>query len=257
MKRLRRVDEPEVISEFLKNEFYHGEFHEDRGRFEKLVVNADITDERQNALRRALLFRRRGHMWRELPADTQWWEVQFEPGDLELIRVFPRAQWRRVSNGSYLLTDIAERIRTVAFSGKTGAFISKIQSLSDLLRHKKSAGSVLLIGIDETRPFTILEGNHRLTAALLVSPQLLSTHFTMFCGMSSNMGQSCWYETNFANLCRYAQNRFRNLIYDRDADLRRAVKGERPKSRLTQETALTEPALDTSVSVRKAIPGSK
>ena len=78
MKRLRRVEEPEVIAEFLKNEFYQGEFHEDREQFEKLVLEADITNDVENALRRALLFRRRGHMWRELPADTQWWQVEFE-----------------------------------------------------------------------------------------------------------------------------------------------------------------------------------
>ena len=39
-----------------------------------------------NAIRRALLFRRRGHMWRELPSDTQWWEVTLEADDL-LARV--------------------------------------------------------------------------------------------------------------------------------------------------------------------------
>jgi hypothetical protein len=89
MKRLRRVTEAEVIAEFLKNEFYQEEFHEDREQFEQLVLGAQITDETANALRRALLFRRRGHMWRELPSDTQWWEVQIEPADLERVSVFP------------------------------------------------------------------------------------------------------------------------------------------------------------------------
>src|SRR5512141_907649 len=101
MKKLRRVTEAEVISEFLKNEFYQEEFHRDREKYEQLVMDADITDETENALRKALLFRRRGHMWRELPADTQWWQVEFEDRDLALVRVFPRAQWRRVSNGSF------------------------------------------------------------------------------------------------------------------------------------------------------------
>ncbi len=115
MKRLRRVTEAEVIAEFLKNEFYQEEFHQDREQFEDLVLGAQISDETGNALRRALLFRRRGHMWRELPADTQWWEVQIEPQDLERVRVFPRAQWRRVANGSFLLKDIVKRIKTKPF----------------------------------------------------------------------------------------------------------------------------------------------
>src|SRR6266852_4169505 len=101
MKTLRRVTEAEVISEFLKNEFYQEEFHRDREQFEHLVLDADISNEQENALRRALLFRRRGHMWRELPADTQWWQVQIEPDDLARIRVFPRAHWRKIANGNF------------------------------------------------------------------------------------------------------------------------------------------------------------
>ncbi len=250
MKRLRRVNEPEVIAEFLKNEFYQGEFHQDREQFEKLVLDADVTDARENALRRALLFRRRGHMWRELPADTQWWQVEFEPEDLRLIRVFPRAQWRRVSNGSFQLTDIVERIRKVRFSGKTAAFISKVQALSYRLRAEKDRSSVLLIGIDEEKPLTILEGNHRLTAALLTGPEALRNNFQVLCGFSPNMGTSCWYETNFPNLWRYAQNRFRNLFYDKDADVQRIISA-------APMTTLTDGALETGVAARKAYPEAK
>lgn len=251
MKRMRRVNEPEVIAEFLKNEFYQGEFHEDREQFEKLVLDADITNEQENALRRALLFRRRGHMWRELPSDTQWWQVEFEPEDLHLIRVFPRAQWRRVSNGSFQLTDIVERIRKVKFSGKTRDFISKVQSLSYRMRHEKDSSSVLLIGIDEQKPMTILEGNHRLAAALLAGPELLRNNFQVLCGFSPNMGASCWYETNFPNLWRYAQNRFRNLFYDKDADVRRVA------SSAPMAASMTENALETGVAARKAFPETK
>lgn len=252
MKRIRRVSEPEVIAEFLKNEFYQGEFHCDREMFEQLVMEADIDDQRDNALRRALLFRRRGHMWRELPANTQWWQIEFDAKDLDLIRVFPRAHWRRISNGNYQLTDIARRIKSERFSGKTRSFISKIQSLSYRIRTQHDSSSVLLIGIDEDKPFTILEGNHRLAAAMLVSPELVRSRFQVLCGLSPDMAKSCWYETNFANLWRYAKNRFRNLMYDREADVNRVL-----NSRNTPSVAAGDPALDSPVSVNKAFPGSK
>src|ERR1700758_1900894 len=169
MKRLRRVTEAEVVAEFLKNEFYQEEFHDDREQFEQLVLGAEIADEAGNALRRALLFRRRGHMWRELPLDTQWWEIQIEPQDLERVRVFPRAQWRKVANGSFLLKDIVKRIKTKPFHGRTRDFIAKVQALSYRLRNHDDSSAVLLIGVDDDSPVTILEGNHRLTAALLAS----------------------------------------------------------------------------------------
>jgi len=245
MKKLRRITEAEVIAEFLKNEFYQEEFHRDRSNFEQLVLEADVTNETENALRRALLYRRRGHMLRELPADTQWWEVQIEASDLNLVRVFPRAQWRRVAGGSFLLRDIVERIRTVRFSGRTRDFISKVQALSYRIRLEKDASSVMLIGVDEERPFTILEGNHRLTAALLAGQGVLEQRFRVLCGLSHNMAQSCWYETNLENLWRYAKNRMRNLFYDKDADI----------SRVLNEALQVTPN-SVSVQGRKPVPGS-
>jgi hypothetical protein len=250
MKLLRRVNEPEVISEFLKNEFYQDEFHDDRAQFERLVLDSDITNAQENALRRALLFRRRGHMWRELPADTQWWQVKFDSDDLNLIRVFPRAQWRRVSTGSFQLTDIVDRIRNNHLDNKTRDFIVKVQALSYRLRRERDNSSVLLIGIDEYKPLTILEGNHRLVAAMMAGPEHLQDNFQVLCGFSPNMGSSCWYETNFANLFRYAQNRFRNFLYDRDADIKRAL-GEVPA------TAPADRGLDAPMSAGKAFPNSK
>jgi hypothetical protein len=223
MKTIRRATEPEVIAEFLRNEFYREEFHRDRKNFEHLVLQADTTNETANALRRALLFRRRGHMWRELPADTQWWEVEVEPNDLHLLRVFPRAQWRHVSAGSFLLRDIAERISNARFHGNTREFISKVQALSYHLRNNDDRSCVLLIGIDLNHPVTILEGNHRLAAALLAGSDVFRSRFRVLCGFSPNMNKSCWYETNFSNLWRYARNRLRHLFYDKDADIARVL----------------------------------
>ena len=224
MKHLRRAAEAEVIAEFLKNEFYQEEFHNDRDSFESLVLEADLTNEDENALRRALLFRRRGHMWREVPLDTQWWEVELEASDLKFVRVFPRAQWRKIADESYLLRDIVNRIRTVRFSGGKRDFIARVQALSYRLRTENDRSAVLLIGVDDQNPLTILEGNHRLTAALLAGPTMFSHQFRVLCGFSPNMPQSCWYETNLPNLWRYGQNRLRNLFYDRDADVNRVLR---------------------------------
>lgn len=222
MKKVRRVPEAAVIAEFLKNEFYHAEFQSDRQDFEHLVLDANIEDERENAVRRALLFRRRGHMWRELPPDTEWWEVALDLSDLHRIHVFPRAHWRKIADGSFKIGDIARRIRTTTFRGRTQMFISKIEALSYRLREHPDNSAVMLIGIDEDSPVTILEGNHRLTAALLASPSLLQTRFRVLCGFSPRMHESCWYQTNVANLWRYARNRLRNWR-DREADIARVM----------------------------------
>lgn len=251
MKRIRRATEAEVIAEFLKNEFYQEEFHHDRDRFEHLVMDADIQDDCQNALRRALFFRRRGPMWRELPLDTEWWEVQLEAQDLEQVHVFPRAHWRTLADGDFRLPSVVDRIRMRRFPGKISDFISKIQSLSYHLRFTTRPTSVLLIGIDETKPVVIFEGNHRLTAALLNSPALLENRFRVYFGMSSKMTQSCWYRTNFPNLVRYAKNRLRHLWYDRDADIERLLPVAEP------QVAASEVYGSPTVSAGKAMPEPK
>jgi hypothetical protein len=226
MKKLRRVSHDEVIAEFLKNEFHEEEFHRDRKQFQHLVMQADLANATENAVRRALLFRRRGHMWRELPADTQWWEVAIEPSDLQRIYVFPRAQWRRVSHGSFQLEEIVDRIRERHLSGKTDEFLSKIQALSYRLRFEGDNSSLMLIGVDDDSALTIIEGNHRSAAAMLASPTVFQNRFRVFCGLSADMTQSCWYRTSVPNLWRYARNRFKHLLYDPEVDLARALEAK-------------------------------
>ena len=215
MRRLRRITEQEVIAEFLKSEFHHEEFHQYREKVEHLVLQADLTNAAENDQRRALLYRRRGHMWRELPADTEWWEVQIESSDLNLIRVFPRAQWRRIADGSFLLPDVVERIRTRRFTGLAQECITKVHAIKGSLRRRDDLGCALLIGVDESNALTILEGNHRLTAALLDCDNVPQTQLRVLCGFSPRMNECCWYETNASNLWHYAKNRLKNLFDDR------------------------------------------
>jgi hypothetical protein len=222
MKKVRQVSEAAAIAEFLRNEFYHAEFQPDRHEFERLVLEPNVEDERENAIRRALLFRRRGHMWRELPLDTEWWEVSLDLEDLHRIHVFPRAHWRKIANGSFKVGDIVRRIRSTKFRGRTQVFISKIEALSYRLRQHEDNSAILLISVDENSPVTILEGNHRLTAALLASPSVLQGRFRVLCGFSPRMHQSCWYQTTVGNLLRYAKNRLFNLR-DREADVYRVL----------------------------------
>src|SRR5262249_26259 len=158
-------------------EFYHEEFHRDRKQFEHLVLDADITSDEDNMLRRALLFRRRGHMWRELPPDTQWWEVQLDTDDIERLRVFPRPHSRTLARRSLRPAGIVGPLRSRKFSGKIGEFISKIHSLSYRLRFDHNVSSVILIGVNQEEMITIIEGNHRLTAAMLGAPETLHTRF--------------------------------------------------------------------------------
>src|SRR5450631_3241806 len=216
----RLLGEDEVIAEFLRNEFYHPEFHRYWQRLEKVVLARDFRDADQNALRRALLFRRRGGMWRELPADTQWWEVELDPADLARVYILPRSHWRKIADGNFALSGVADNVRARAAHGLDANFLAKIRSLSTHLRQEEGpATAILLIGIDENSPLTVIEGNHRMVAAMLLSPRTVCQRFRFLCGFSPRMAECCWYNTDVSTLWHYTKNRVRYLWSDRDAAL--------------------------------------
>lgn len=226
--KLRPVSEDEAISEFLKSEFYQREFNRYREHFRDIVDNPDLGNQQQNALRRALLYRRRGRLWRELPSDTEWWEIELQAEDLRRVRVFPRSQWRKHADDSYYLLDLAERIRQRIFSRSSSTFIAKLRSLTTELANAQQTpeerSSVLLIGLDETRPLTIIEGNHRMTAAALVSPQDAHRRFRFLCGFSPRMTECCWYQTDLRTLWRYGINSVTWLFENRRIVLEEAMR---------------------------------
>lgn len=223
MRKVRCIPEDEVLSEFLKNEFYERQYDRYRDKLAKLVYAPNLQSDSENELRRALLFHRRGQMWRELPQDTEWWEVELTPEDLARIRIFPRSQWLRVAKGSFSLVEVVERLRTRIARGTANEFFAKIRALSQGLATGTTVSSVLLIGIDRNSPLTIIEGNHRVAAAMLVSPDLALSRFRFLCGFSPRMTECCWYQTDFSSLWRYGKNRVRYMRHDHHGVIERML----------------------------------
>ena len=223
LRIIRRASEDEVIAAFLKNDFQNPEFADYQQTLGEIVANPNLGSSDENALRRALFFIRHGSLWRELPKGTEWFEIEVTQTDLNQIRVFPRAQWRKLARGNFALPKIA---RALAAGGKRNgaeeAFLVKIQNLCAQVREETVGGAILLIGRNESGPFTVLDGNHRVAAATLVSPKSFD-HFRFYCGLSARMDRCCWYETNTATLFRYATNMVRHLVHDPEAELERLL----------------------------------
>jgi hypothetical protein len=217
---LKPLTEEQVIADFLRSEFHHPEFTEYRIEFARIVQRPDLASARENALRRALLFLRRGAMWRELPADTRWFELELTAADLARIRFFPRAQWRRVAHGNFYLMDVVERLRVRMLESSDDNFFRKLRRLSGSLEHSSVSPTVLLIGVDDKSPLTILDGNHRVAAAMLARPDAFA-RFQFICGFSPHMTRCCWYYTNVNTLLHYLKNLVRHLSYDPESDIGR------------------------------------
>jgi len=224
LQLLRSVPEEEIVAEFLRGEFYHSEFDPYRRDFNHLVEQSDLDHPQENFIRRALLFRRRGRLWRELPADTEWWEIELTSRDLARLRIFPRNEWRRFAGGGYYLSEMIGRIEAELAGGQQSRFLKKLGAIGIDLRESHVPDAVLLIGIDEQHPLTIIEGNHRMAAAMLTMPESAHCRFRFYCGLSPNMNLCCWHKTDLRSLTRYARHTIRYMFRDGDFFIARSLR---------------------------------
>jgi O-antigen/teichoic acid export membrane protein len=227
LKRLRSVSEEEIIAEFLRGEFYHPDFDPYRKSFKHLVDHSDLDDPQENFVRRALLFRRRGRLWRELPPGIEWWEIEMTAADLARLRSFPRNDWRRYAGGGFYLTEMIGRIEAELVRGENSRFLKKLAAIGTDLRETHIPDSVLLIGIEGHYPLTIIEGNHRMAAAMLTMPESAHRRFRFYCGLSPQMNLCCWYNTDLRSLARYARHTVRYMF--RDFTVARTLRGKHPE----------------------------
>jgi O-antigen/teichoic acid export membrane protein len=224
LQRLRPVPEEEIVAEFLRGEFYHPEFDPYRRDFRHLVEHANVGHPHENFIRHALLFRRRGRLWRELPADTEWWEIELTSTDLARLRSFPRNEWKRFAGGGFYLTEMVGRVEADLARGQHSRFLTKLAEIASDLRGSQVPDAVLLIGTDEHHPLTIIEGNHRMAAALLTMPESAHRRFRFYCGLSPNMNLCCWHNTDLRSLTRYARHTLRYMFRDGDFFIARSLR---------------------------------
>ena len=125
--------------------------------------------------------------------------------------------WRR---GDYSLVRVTEGLRACRHS-LDDRFLSKMAALGEQLSQGDGKfGTVILLGINEHGPLTVLDGNHRLVAALLSSPAGLSK-LRFMCGFSPQMTECCWYKTTPATLIRYGKHILTRAVRDPRAELER------------------------------------
>jgi O-antigen/teichoic acid export membrane protein len=218
---IRRISEDVAIAEFLKSDF-HGPVFKGYQNLSNIVRSPNFGDPDENAKRRALFFIRHLYLWKEIPGNTEWYEVEMSGEDLQNVRMFPRAQWRKVANGRFSTLEISEGIRKRG-DQLDATFLSKLQAIGRRFDGEDSGlGAVILIGVSESERLTVLDGNHRLMAAMMHSPEATSK-LRFICGFSPRMTDCCWYRTNLMTLFRYAKNVLTHSTRNPAAELARLM----------------------------------
>jgi hypothetical protein len=220
---LRPVTENEVLAEFLNSDLNHPDFRDlnrDVDKVHGLISEPNKHHADAVARRHALLLAKRRSLWEELPGKTEWHEVKVNEDALDLIRIFPRSQWRKLARGNFSVVRVTEGLRASRHS-LDDRFLSKMAALGEQLSQGDGKfGTVILLGMNEGGPLTVLDGNHRFVAALLSSPAGLSK-LRFMCGFSPQMTECCWYKTNPATLIRYGKHILARAVRDPKAELER------------------------------------
>jgi len=126
-----------------------------------------------------------------------------------------------------MLEGIRHRVET----DPTDRFARKLSSLrEEFALDPTPTSSVLLIGLDESGPMTIIEGNHRMAAASLISPGDVSRRFQFLVGFSPRMTECCWYQTDLSTLLRYARHFATYFLDDHKVVIERALSEEKCSS---------------------------
>jgi O-antigen/teichoic acid export membrane protein len=222
VRLIRRASEDEVIAQFLKSDFPNSVFRDYHETLHDIVMNPDLNNAAENAKRRALFFLRHRALWNELPSGTEWYELEMKPSGLSQVRVFPRAQWRKIAQGHFSIIEVAESMSRRE-SVIDDQFLAKLSEIGKRLGEEDHGiGPVVLIGVSETEPLTILDGNHRLVSAMLASPNRVNK-LRFLCGLSPRMMECCWYNTNLGTLFRYGINVMKNAVRSPKAELARLL----------------------------------
>ncbi len=138
----------------------------------RLITHPDVNDWSQNHLRGCLLWAIRGALLQRVPMDTKWYEVKYLRREhLGELRVIGRCEWDDPSDKNEVLS-VAKR-KPLPIDNAVASWESP-----------------LLWGHNKAGPFTILEGNHRLTA-IAGSASDLPVNWSCYVGISN--GTCFWH----------------------------------------------------------------
>ncbi|HUF13169.1 MAG TPA: hypothetical protein VMN78_08725 [Longimicrobiales bacterium] len=172
-----RVDEAEVIAEFLRGELGSPRFGarvrarlEQDGRDVDVIEHPDTTNGADNAYRATLLHAYRGvggsaPLLESLPDGIEWSRVELEPDELRNVRYMDYPYWNELSAGSRSPARAAAGIRAgvTAMDRPNDAF----HAVAERICAGEALGTPILVAPDVNAPLVILEGHTRVTAMLL------------------------------------------------------------------------------------------
>jgi hypothetical protein len=170
MKIVRKTNEAEMILEFLKGELNSKRFNEELNKaLEKLkldssiIVNGDITNEKENLNRLNIMKVFRGYPDEELferfPKINEWKYLELNEEDIDNIYYIDYDYWNELSNGTSKPVEAAKVIK----SGKEIYGVSNQPILDGVEYNKTNTFLPIILITCNNKKFLIIEGHSRMT----------------------------------------------------------------------------------------------
>lgn len=139
----------------------------------------------------------RGDIKGPLPGGLVWYEAEIEQGDIESLHIISSSDWADISQQTFLVKKIADNLKG-NFTNEDSIRISK--DIKNKLLYLEGGNTFdtqfVLVSDKISGPFTILEGNRR-AVALLVLKMLVGTQVCL--GLSTGIKQYVWSSQTYKN----------------------------------------------------------
>lgn len=168
------ASEAEMLLAFLRAEIHSERFSKDLKPFiaatgwsvAELVINGDIANESQNALRRNVLGGFRGYgrnqfLFTWFPDDVTWRRIQLEPQDHTCLLYAKEQTWVKLSDYTRRVTRVAEKIALGQVPVNPADHIKAIQQG---LTTGATYPEIIAVQAESDSAFVLVEGHCRATA---------------------------------------------------------------------------------------------
>lgn len=169
---IRRVEEAEIVAEFLKAEVnsprFEKKIEEILKRLEidkEVLIKPDVFNSQENRARELVLGEFRGYrknfgLFENFPDKVVWYEATISPEELKKVKYIDWDFWVNVSEGSRLPVNGAKNL----LNGKAGEVEGKkYLSALDFLERGGKFPRLILVARDKQSDLVVLEGHLRLT----------------------------------------------------------------------------------------------
>jgi nucleoside-specific outer membrane channel protein Tsx len=177
MKILQEIDEDEVISIFLRAEYYSDRFNQklsaalkSTGNDKNLIIHPNISDQKENEARREIMGKYRGFgqnrdLFENFPQEINWFRVIISSVELNEVLFINWDYWKEITDGTRRPVILAKKIKSKKI--QQDEEIGRFENVAKALDSGKQFNELIMVAKDRQSRFVVLEGHVRLTAYYL------------------------------------------------------------------------------------------